>query len=92
MIATMGAVAVAPFSRPAAAVASDRLYTLRLKSMAVPSGLRSTGRVMAFPRSLPELGTKSAEFCAEDRSTTVGAGVPKERPVGACNSLAMADR
>jgi predicted Zn-dependent protease len=73
-------------------VTSDRLYKLMLKSIAVLAGLRSTGCVMAFPRNLPELDAKSAEFCPADRNGMVGAGILKARPVGACNVVAMADR
>jgi len=73
-------------------VTGDRLYKLMLKSIAVLAGLRSTGCIMAFPRSLPELDAKSAEFCPDDRSALVGAGILKARPFGACNTVAMADR
>jgi predicted Zn-dependent protease len=71
---------------------SDRLYKLMLKSIAVLAGLRSTGCIMAFPRSLPELDAKSAEFCPDDHGAMVDAGILKARPVGACNVVAMALR
>jgi predicted Zn-dependent protease len=76
----------------AADVTGDRLYKLMLKSIAVLAGLRSTGCIMAFPRSLPELDAKSAEFCPDDRRALVAAGILKARPVGACNIVAMAER
>ena len=70
----------------------DRLFKLMLKSVAVMSGLRSTGCVMAYPRTLEELDAKAAEFCADDRANLVATGVLKERPFGACNTVAMAGR
>jgi predicted Zn-dependent protease len=73
-------------------VTSDRLYKLMLKSIAVLVGLRSTGCIMAFPRSLPELDAKSADFCPDDRSALIAAGILKARPVGACNVVAMLGR
>jgi hypothetical protein len=35
---------------------------------------------------------KAAEFSANDRVAMVDAGILKARPVGACNTVAMADR
>lgn len=73
-------------------VTSNRLYKLMLKSIALLSGLRSTGCVMAFPRSLPELDAKSDEFCPDDRARLIAAGVLKAKPFGACDVVAMARR
>jgi predicted Zn-dependent protease len=73
-------------------VLGDRLFKLTLKSVAVMSGLRSSGCVMAYPRTLEELDAKAAEFCADDRAALIAAGVLKERPFGACNTVAMAGR
>jgi predicted Zn-dependent protease len=70
-------------------ITGDRLYKLMLKSLAVLAGLRSGGCVMAFPRSLPELDAKPAEFCPDDHAALVDAGVLKARPFGACNTVAM---
>lgn len=68
----------------------ERLYKLMLKSVALFSGLETQGGIMAFPRSLPELDAKSAEFCSQDRSALVQAGVLKDKPFGACSTIAMA--
>jgi len=73
-------------------VTGDRLYKLMLKSVAVLSGLRSNGCIMAFPRSLEELDRKPAEFCPQDKAALVASGVLKERPYGACDAVAMAYR
>jgi predicted Zn-dependent protease len=73
-------------------VTGDRVYKLMLKSVAVLAGLRTNGCVMAFPRSLPELDRKAAEFCPADRAALVAAGVLKEKPFGACTTVAMARR
>jgi predicted Zn-dependent protease len=73
-------------------VTGDRLYKLMLKSIAILAGLRTGGCVMAFPRSLPELDAKAAEFCPADRTALVDAGVLKAKPFGACNTVAMAGR
>jgi len=61
-----------------------------LKSIALLSGLRTNGCVMAFPRSLDELDGKDAEFCPADKAALIAAGVLKEKPFGACNTVAMA--
>lgn len=73
-------------------VTGERLYKLMLKSVAFLSGLRTNGCVMSFPRSLPELDAKAAEYCPEDRAALVDAGVLKARPFGACNTVAMVGR
>jgi predicted Zn-dependent protease len=71
-------------------VTGDRIYKLMLKSIALLAGLRSEGCVMMFPRSLDELDQKPAEFCPNDRAALIAAGVLKEKPFGACNTVAMA--
>ena len=71
-------------------VTGDRLYKLMLKSVALLSGLRTNGCVMMFPRSLDELDHKPAEFCPNDRAALIAAGVLKEKPFGACSTVAMA--
>jgi predicted Zn-dependent protease len=71
-------------------VTGDRLYKLMLKSVAVLAGLGSSGCVMAFPRSLDELDLKPAEFCPDDKAALIAAGVLKEKPFGACATVAMA--
>jgi predicted Zn-dependent protease len=73
-------------------ITGDRLYKLMLKSIALLSGLRSKGCIMKFPRSLPELDAKPAEFCPEDRAALVAAHVLKDKPFGACNTVAMVTR
>jgi predicted Zn-dependent protease len=73
-------------------VTSDRIYKLMLKSVALLAGLRSDGCIMKFPRDLPELDKKPAEFCPEDREALVAARVVKEKPYGACNTVAMLTR
>jgi len=71
-------------------VTGDRIYKLMLKSIALLAGLRSEGCVMMFPRSLDELDQKPAEFCPNDKAALVAAGVLKEKPFGACSTVAMA--
>ncbi|SKA15312.1 hypothetical protein SAMN02745126_03786 [Enhydrobacter aerosaccus] len=73
-------------------VTGDRLYKLMLKSIAVLAGLRTDGCIMKFPRTLQELDDKAAEFCPPDRAALVAAGLLKDRPFGACNTVAMAAR
>ena len=73
-------------------VTGDRVYKLMLKSVALLTGLRTNGCIMAFPRNLPELDQKSAEFCAPDRAGLVASGVLKDKPYGACNTVAMLGR
>ena len=73
-------------------VTGDRVYKLMLKSVALLAGLRTNGCVMAFPRSLPELDQKAAEFCPADRAALVAADVLKDKPFGACSTVAMAGR
>jgi predicted Zn-dependent protease len=73
-------------------VTGDRLYKLMLKSVALLAGLRTNGCVMAFPRNLPELDQKAAEFCPDDRAALVAAGILKDKPFGACSTVAMAGR
>jgi predicted Zn-dependent protease len=70
----------------------DRVYKLMLKSVALLAGLRTNGCIMAFPRNLPELDKKPAEFCAPDRAGLVASGVLKDKPYGACNNVAMLGR
>lgn len=70
-------------------ITADRLYKLMLKSIAFLSGLRTNGCIMNFPRNLPELDLKAAEFCDGDRASLVAAGVLKEKPFGACANVAM---
>jgi predicted Zn-dependent protease len=71
-------------------VTGDRLYRMMLKSVALLSGLRSDGCVMTFPRSLDELDLKPAEFCSAAKAALIAAGVLKEKPFGACSTVAMA--
>lgn len=73
-------------------ITGERLYKLMLKSVAFLAGLRSEGCIMKFPRSLPELDAKPAEFCPEDRAALVAAHVLKDKPFGACNTVAMVTR
>ena len=73
-------------------VTGDRLYKLMLKSVALLGGLRTNGCVMAFPRNLPELDQKAAEFCPDDRAALVATGILKDKPFGACSTVAMAGR
>jgi predicted Zn-dependent protease len=70
-------------------VTGDRLYKLMLKAVARMAGLRGDGCVLAFPRNLDEFDRKSAEFCPEDRAALVAAGVLKDKPYGACDTVAM---
>ncbi len=71
-------------------VTGDRLYKLMLKAIGRMSGLQGEGCVLAFPRSLEELDMKSPEFCPAHRAAMVQAGILKEKPFGACNTVAMA--
>jgi predicted Zn-dependent protease len=73
-------------------ITGDRIYKLMMKSVALLSGLRANGCVMAFPRNLPELDQKAAEFCEPDKAALIAAGVLKEKPFGACNTVAMLAR
>ena len=73
-------------------VTGDRVYKLMLKSIALLAGLRGNGCIMKFPRNLPELDEKPAEFCRPDRAALVTAHVLKDKPFGACNTVAMATR
>jgi predicted Zn-dependent protease len=86
---------LAPTFEPrAAAKAAEitlwRVYKLMLKSVAVMAGLRSTGCVMMFPRSLAELDAKPAEYCADDRAVLVAANVLKETPSSTCSTVVAA--
>jgi predicted Zn-dependent protease len=45
---------------------------------------------MMFPRSLDELDQKPPEFCPNDKAALIAAGVLKEKPFGACSTVAMA--
>lgn len=67
-----------------------RVYKLMVKSVAIMAGLRSSGCVMAFPSSLPELDAKSSEYCADDRAALVAARVIKETPSAGCNDVVAA--
>jgi len=74
-------------------VASDitlqRVYKLVLKSVARMAGYtKPEGCILAFPRSLPELDSKSSEFCDDDRAALINAGILKAKPFGACTSVA----
>jgi predicted Zn-dependent protease len=71
-------------------VTGDRIYKLMLKSIALLAGLNSEGCVMMFPRSLDELDQKPAEFCPNDKAALIAAGVLKEKPFGACSTVALA--
>jgi len=73
-------------------ITGDRVYKLMLKSVALLAGLRGEGCIMKFPRNLPELDEKPAEFCPADRAALVAAHVLKDKPFGACNTVAMAIR
>jgi predicted Zn-dependent protease len=62
------------------AITATRAYKLILKSIARLAGLRSPDAcVLSFPRSLEELDQKSSEFCANDRTALVGAGILKDK-------------
>lgn len=76
--------------RQVADTTERRVYKLMLKSIAILSGLKSEGCVMAFPRSLQELDLKSAEYCPEDGKALVSARVLKERPSESCSTVVAA--
>ena len=67
-----------------------RVYKLMLKSVAVMAGLRSSGCVMSFPRSLAELDAKPSEYCPDDRAALVAARVIKETPSATCANVVAA--
>ena len=71
-------------------ITMPRVYKLMLKSVAIMAGLRSSGCVMSFPNSLPELDAKPSEYCAEDRATLVAAKVIKETPSATCGNVVSA--
>jgi predicted Zn-dependent protease len=61
-------------------ITATRAYKLIIKSIARLAGLRSPDAcVLSFPRSLEELDQKPSEFCANDHTTLVGAGILKEK-------------
>jgi predicted Zn-dependent protease len=66
-----------------------RLYKLILKSMARLAGLKgSNSCILAPKRNLEELDRQSAEFCQDDRTALVEAGILKpERDVGTACAL-----
>lgn len=76
--------------KAAVEVTMPRVYKLMLKSVAIMSGLRSSGCVMSFPNSLPELDAKPSEYCAEDRAALVAAKVIKETPSATCGNVVSA--
>lgn len=76
--------------RAAVEIIMPRVYKLMMKSIAVMSGLRTTGCVMSFPRSLPELDAKPSEYCPDDRAALVAAKVIKETPSAACGNVVAA--
>lgn len=76
--------------RAAIEITMPRVYKLMVKSVAIMSGLRSSGCVMATPRSLAELDAKSSEYCADDRAALVTARVIKETPSATCGNVVSA--
>jgi predicted Zn-dependent protease len=59
-------------------ITAMRAYKLILKSIARVAGLKSPDAcILVFPRSLDELDRKSPEFCPDDRTALVGAGILK---------------
>lgn len=57
-----------------------RAYKLILKSIAQITGHRGTGAcLLATPPSLEQLDRKSAEFCPDDRTALVAAGILKQK-------------
>jgi predicted Zn-dependent protease len=67
----------------------QRVYKLVLKSVARMAGYtKPEGCILAFPRNLAELDSKSSEFCDDDRATLIDAGILKAKPFGACTSVA----
>lgn len=77
-------------AKRAAEITMVRVYKLMLKSVAVMAGLRSSGCVMAFPRSLPELDAKASDYCPDDRAALVAAKVIKEMPSASCGNVVAA--
>lgn len=68
-----------------ASITARRVYKLVLKSVARVAGYaQPEGCILAFPRSLGELDTKSVEFCPEDRAILVAAGILKSQESGGC--------
>jgi predicted Zn-dependent protease len=69
-----------------------RVYKLMLKSIARLAGLASPDRcILAFPRSLPELDRKSAEFCADDHDALVGAAILKADESDTSDCIAISE-
>ncbi len=69
-----------------------RVYKLMLKSIARLAGLASPDRcILAFPRSLPELDRKSAEFCADDHDALVGAAILKADESDTSDCMAISE-
>ncbi len=67
----------------------DRTYKVILRYIGQISGLwMSNGCVLAMPRGIDELDSKSREFCDGDRDALVEAGVLKAKPGGACTPIA----
>jgi predicted Zn-dependent protease len=66
-----------------------RAYKLILKSIARLAGYGTTnnGCILAFPRTLEELDDKSDEFCPDDRSTLVDAGILRPKEVEGCEYI-----
>lgn len=73
--------------RAAVEIVMPRVYKLMMKSIAVMSGLGTTGCVMMTPRSLPELDAKPSEYCPDDRAALVAAKVIKETPSAVCGNV-----
>jgi predicted Zn-dependent protease len=69
-----------------------RVYKLMLKSIARLAGLASPDRcILAFPRSLPELDRKSAEFCPDDHEALVGAAILKADESDTSDCIAISE-
>jgi predicted Zn-dependent protease len=76
-----------------AKITALRAYKLILKSIARVAGLTAPqGCILAFPRSLPELDQKPAEFCPGDRDTLVAAGILKAEEKDSGDCVVVADR
>jgi predicted Zn-dependent protease len=71
--------------RDAANLTATRVYKLVLKSIARVAGYQKPeGCILAFPRDLSELDHKPGEFCPEDRSKLVEAGILKTQESDEC--------
>jgi predicted Zn-dependent protease len=81
---------IAVAGRGGGEITAHRAYKLVLKSVAQVAGyLGPQGCILSFPRSLPELDQKSAEFCEEDRRALVEAGILRAQEGAACAPVAL---